>query len=158
MTPSVDIVFECIPLRSVLRFDAPVDASPNFARLLDHLQVAVDKHGSYNTYYLHRGSCAFRLTNRADYGSLGFRFEGTVFTDPTDQKTVWVDLEIVLAEETCDWLTEAAVEWFRETVRQAVLVEFDRYIASGDLARAVRRVEQLQAECDARGGYVGMGL
>jgi hypothetical protein len=63
-----------------------------------------------------------------------------------------------LARETCDWLTEPIVQWFHESVTHAVKVEFDRYIAAGDLAQAHRRAEELQAQADAQGGYVGMYL
>jgi uncharacterized protein (UPF0335 family) len=43
-------------------------------------------------------------------------------------------------------------------VRQAVRVEFDRYIAAGDLRRTIDRIERCRAESDARGGFLGMGL
>jgi hypothetical protein len=37
-------------------------------------------------------------------------------------------------------------------------VEFDRFISAGDLARTIARMEKLRAECEARGGFLGMGL
>ena len=48
--------------------------------------------------------------------------------------------------------------WFRETVPRAVMVEFDRYIAVGDLKQTIERVEKIQAESDQHGGFVGMYL
>ena len=89
---------------------------------------------------------------------LEFRFEGTVLTDPEDQETLRCDLRCDLHEETCDWLTQPVVAWFGETVSQAVRVEFDRYIAAGDLQRTLKRAEQTEAESDAQGGFKGMGL
>ena len=38
------------------------------------------------------------------------------------------------------------------------MVEFDRYIAAGDLAQTVQRIEAIQARSDAAGGYLGMYL
>ena len=41
---------------------------------------------------------------------------------------------------------------------RAVEIEFDRYIAAGDLAQTKQRIEQLQAQSDQKGGFVGMYL
>ena len=79
-------------------------------------------------------------------------------TDASDQKTLRCDLQVELLRETCDWLTEPATQWLGETVVHAVTVEFDRFIAAGDLAQTVKRIEQLQAQSDQRGGFVGMYL
>jgi hypothetical protein len=87
-----------------------------------------------------------------------FRFEGTALTDPSDQKTLRCDLTIELERETCDWLTAPATAWLAETVSHAVRVEFDQFIAAGDLAQTIKRIELLQAESDQRGGFVGMYL
>jgi hypothetical protein len=65
---------------------------------------------------------------------------------------------VELVRETCDWLTEPAVEWFQETVRQAVLVEFNIYIDAGDLRRTAERMAQIQEQYSESGGYVGMYL
>ncbi len=107
------------------------------------------KHGQHNTFYLHNASCTFGLTNDDNVGMLEFRFEGTVLTDAEDRKAQRCDLQVELARETCDWLTEPVVAWFTETVKEAVLVEFDRYIAAGDLDQAVARMQKLEAESDA---------
>lgn len=158
MSQNVEIHFECLPLRSIGRVDVPLDASPEFAAFCDRLKQAAQRHGLHNTYYLHGAKCTYRLTNDPKIGMLQFRFEGTVLTDPEDQRTLWADLQVDLSGETCDWLTEPIVAWFRETVTRAVTIEFDRYIRSGDLSRTVERVEQIRAESDAQGGFLGFGL
>jgi hypothetical protein len=154
----VDIAFDCLPLRSVARFDAPIDASPEHEQFCERVKQAVTKHGVHNSYYLHNATCVFHLTNQEDCGTLEFRFEGTVLTDPQDQKTLRCDLEVELQRETCEWLTEPVVAWFAQTVSEAVQVEFDQYIAMGDLNRTLERLERLQAESDEHGGFLGMGL
>lgn len=154
----VDITFECLPLRSVTRLDPPMDASPGFRAFCERIKAALAKHGSHNTYYLHNARCAFHLTNDEKLGTLEFRFEGTVITDSDDRNTVIGDLDVQLRGETCDWLTEPAVAWFGETVRQAVLVEFNQFAAAGDLERTRQRMARVAAESDSHGGYLGMGL
>ena len=121
-------------------------------------QAGLADHGAHNTYYLHHARCVFRLTNDPLLGMLEFYFEGTVFTDETDQKTVRRDLRAELIRETCDWLTEPVVAWFGKTVSHAVRAEFDRYIAAGDLEVAVRRIETICAASDESGGFLGMYL
>ena len=142
MDRPVDISFDCLPLRSVGRLDIPLDASPVYRRGCEHIKHAIETHGSHNTYFLYNAGCTFHLTNDETVGMLQFRFEGTALTDASDQKTLSSDLEVELVRETCDWLTEPIVAWFLETVPRVVTVEFDRYIAAGDLAQAVRRVER----------------
>jgi hypothetical protein len=154
----VDIAFDCVPLRSIGRLDIPIDASPAYRALCERLKQALAKHGSYNSYYLHNARCVFHLTNREDLGTLEFEFQGTVLTDPEDRHAVHADLEVTLVRETCDWLTEPIVAWFHDTVTQAVLVEFDLYIAAGDLDRARQRIEQIQARVEQSGGFIGMDL
>ena len=158
MTRPVEITFDCIPLRAVGRFDIPIDASPEDTDLYRRLHVAAEKHGVHNAYYLAQGRCAFHLTNDPQIGLIEFGFEGTVLTDTADQQTQLCDLAIELLEEVCDWLTAPVVEWFGETVRNAVRVEFDRYIAAGDLAKTIERMRRIEAESDSHGGYTGMGL
>jgi hypothetical protein len=158
MIRSVDITFDCLPLRSLGRLDVPIDASPAFRRRCECIKAALEKHGSHNSYYLYNARCVYRLTNDESIGAVEFRFEGTVLTDSTDQKTERCDLEVELARETCDWLTEPIVHWFAETIRRAVAVEFDRYIAAGDLKQTIERIEKIQADSDEGGGYVGMYL
>ncbi|MFM8413782.1 MAG: hypothetical protein ACKOCX_03570 [Planctomycetota bacterium] len=156
--PPVAIEFECTPLRSVPRLDIPLDASPRYRARLERMQRAVSEHGTRNAYYLSDGLCTFRFTNDPESGWVRFRFEGTVFTDEGDQRTAGGDLEIALDVETCDWLTQPAVEWLTVSAKHAVEAEFDRYIAAGDLAKAKERLAREQAKSDEAGGYLGMNL
>ena len=122
------------------------------------MQRAVARHGTRNTYYLTDGGCTFQFTNDPESGWVRFRFEGTVLTDDTDARTIGSDLEITLELETCDWLTQPAVQWLALSVKHAVEVEFDRYIAAGDLSRALERRAREEAASDAAGGFLGMNL
>lgn len=158
MSRNVDISFDCIPLRSLGRFDIPIDASPGYRALCERIRLAAEKHGVHNAYYFCNAKCVFRLTNDDRLGLVEFAFEGTALTDPDDRHTVGCDLAVELKGETCPWLTATIVEWFTDTVREAVRVEFDRYIVAGDLTKAIRRMERLEAETDAHGGFLGMGL
>ena len=158
MSHYVDITFDCLPLRSVGRMDIPLDASPKYRARCERIKRQLSAYGSHNTYYLYNARCAFHLTNEPELGMVEFRFDGTVITDATDQKTQDCILEVELVRETCDWLTQPIVGWFLETVSRAVAIEFDRYIAAGDLAQTKKRIELLQAQSDALGGFVGMGL
>jgi len=154
----VEIEFDCLPLRSVGRMDIPIDASPKFRERCERVKHAIETHGSYNTYFLYNARCIFHLTNEPEFGMLEYRFHGTALTDEADQKTVRCDLVVELVRETCDWLTAPVANWIAETVPKAVQVEFDRFIAAGDLAQTVQRIEQLKAQSDERGGYMGMYL
>ena len=154
----VDIAFHCIPLRSVACFSPPVDATEELAEIYGRLRAATQKHGLHNAYYLHGGKCVFHLTNHQQIGMLEFGFSGTILTDDKDMHTLRSDLQVQLTGEACDWLVAPVVDWFIETVRQAVKVEFDRFIAAGDLEKTVQRLERLQAESDAQGGFLGAWL
>jgi hypothetical protein len=158
MSRFVEIAFDCLPLRSVTRLDIPIDASPRYRARCERIKAALERHGSHNSYFLYDANCVFHLTNQADLGTLEFSFEGTVLTDPLDRETVLADLDVALVRETCDWLAEPIVAWFRETVSRAVMVEFNRYIEAGDLALTLKRIAALQAKADQTGGYVGMYL
>lgn len=158
MSRYVDITFDCLPLRSVGRLDIPIDASPKFRARCERIKGALEAHGAFNTYFLYNATCTFHLTNQPELGMLQFDFEGTLLTDESDQRTLRASLEVKLRRETCDWLTEPIVAWFAETVPKAVQVEFDRYIAVGDLEQTKQRVAKIQADSDQHGGYVGMYL
>lgn len=158
MSQYVEISFDCLPLRSVGRLDIPIDASPKYRQRCERIKAALAQHGSHNSFYLYNAACKLHLTNSEEVGMLDFRFEGTVLTDVDDLKTVAAHLTVTVERETCDWLTEPIVEWFRETVHRAVMVEFDRYISAGDLKQAIQRAAEMQAEIERSGGYVGMGL
>jgi hypothetical protein len=106
MQPWVDIRFDCLPLRTVSRLDAPMDASPNLQKLYENVKAAIAKHGRHNTYYLYNARCGFHLTNSAEIGLVEFSFEGVVLTDTTDAKTLTCDLQVYLVRENCDWLSQ----------------------------------------------------
>lgn len=154
----VDIQFDCLPLRSLGRLDIPLDASPKYRARCERVKAALEKHGSHNSYYLYNARCEYHLANSEKLGGLEFRFEGTVLTDHDDRHCQHCDLEVELIRETCQWLTEPVVEWFKETVPKSVAVEFDRYIEAGDLEKARQRIEKIQAASDQSGGFVGMYL
>jgi len=158
MGEAVSVSFECLPLRSVNRLDPPLDATPEQRAMHGRVKQAIAVHGTHNSYFLLDGQCRFQLTNDPNVGMLRFEFSGTVLTDSTDCKTGHVELETKLAGESCPWLTKAAVEWFTETVSRAVAVEFDRYISSGDLDRARARLQRIEAQSEAEGGFLGMYL
>lgn len=158
MNRYVEITFDCLPLRSIGRFDIPMDASPKFRARAEHILQLLHAHGSHNTYFLYNARCVFHLTNEQDVGSLEFQFEGLVLTDESDRQTPRSDLRVELRRETCDWLTEPIVRWFHECVGHAVRVEFDRYIAAGDLQKTVERIALQQQQADQQSGYVGMFL
>lgn len=154
----VDIRFECLPFRSIGRFDIPLDASPRFRAKCERIKSALHKHGSHNTYYLHDGICRFQLANDPGKGLLYFVFEGMVSTDQWDEKVLSSDLTVELKLETCVGVTQPVVDWFRENVARAVMLEFDRYIAAGDLGRTKQRLALAETQWEQCGGFVGMGL
>lgn len=154
----VEISFDCLPLRSVSRLDVPVDASPVYEQFVLRVKEAIGRHGTHNTYYLHRGSCTYHLTNDPKRGAVAFAFEGTVMTDSQDLHTKGVDISVKLDAETCGWLSEPIVGFLAESVQHAVLVEFNRYIEAGDLKKTEQRIKQIQQRSDAADGFVGMYL
>ena len=154
----VEIVFDCVPIRTVARTDVPIDASPKLAAKMLRIKTAIEKHGTLNSYYLHNASCSFHFTNDPLLGMVQFSFEGVVMTDTHDLEARSADLKVELASETCGWINQTIVDWLNATVPQAVRVEFNRYIAAGDLSQAIKRMEQIQQSSDAAGGFVGMYL
>ncbi len=154
----VEVVFDCLPLRSVARTDVPIDASPKLAAKMLRIKAAIDKHGTLNSYYLHNASCTFHFTNDPLDGMVQFSFEGVVMTDTRDLEAKSADLKVELARETCSWINQTIVDWLNTTVPRAVRVEFNRYIGAGDLSQAIKRMEKIQQASDAAGGFVGMYL
>ncbi len=154
----VEISFDCLPLRSVTRLDVPVDASPVYEQFVLRVKQAMARHGTHNTYYLHRGKCMFHLTNDPKQGAVSFTFEGTAMTDTDDLHTKAIEIAVKLEGETCNWLREPFVGFLSESVQHAVLVEFDRYIAAGDLKKTEERIKAIQQDIDATEGFVGMYL
>jgi hypothetical protein len=154
----VQVTFDCMPLRTVPRVDVPLDASPKLAAKILRVKAALEKHGSLNSYYLHNAQCTYHLTNDPQQGMMEFEFEGVVLTDEQDLQARSCDLQVALRRETCNWLNQSIVEWLSETVRRNVLIDFNRYIAQGDLSKTLQRIEQTQQASDEAGGYVGMYL
>ena len=154
----VEIVFDCVPLRTVARTDVPIDASPKLAAKLLRIKSAIEKHGTLNSYYLHNASCSFHFTNDPLLGMVQFSFEGVVMTDTQDLEARSAELQVELARETCGWINQTIVDWLNTTVAQAVRVEFNRYIAAGDLSLAIKRMEKIQQASDEAGGFVAMYL
>lgn len=157
-SPPVAIRFDCTPLRAVAGASVPAEASPRFRALVERMRAAAVRHGTRNTYYLSSAGCVFRFTNAPDSGWVEFAVEGTVLTDDRDTRTVGSDLTVTLVKETCDWLTQPAVDWLTASARRALEAEFDRYIAAGDLDRVLERLAREQAASDAAGGFLGMNL
>jgi len=154
----VDIVFDCVPLRTLARLDAPLDASPGLVAKYARIKAAIIEHGAYNTYYLHNAHCRFFVTNDPMNGMIAFRFEGVVFTDDSDSKARHATLRVTLDKETCSWLEQHVVKWFEETVSQAVIIEFDRYIGAGDPEQTRQRMLRMEKAIEDQGGFVGMHL
>ena len=154
----VDIAFDCIPLRSLGRLDPPLDASPGLVAKYDRIKDAIIEHGTFNSYYLHNAFCRFFVTNDPLNGMIVFKFEGVVFTDDSDARAKHASLKVTLEKETCPWLEQHVVKWFAETVSQAVIVEFNRYIGAGDPEQTKKRMQQLARAVEDRGGFVGMHL
>ncbi|MFG0267172.1 MAG: hypothetical protein ACF8AM_18785 [Rhodopirellula sp. JB055] len=154
----VEFEFDCLPLRTVSRLDVPLDASPNYEAFVLRVKAALAKHGTHNTYYLHRARCVFHLTNNPDRGRVEFHVEGIVMTGGKDLKTKAVDLTVTLGEETCDWLNEPAVEFLAESVKHSIAVEFDRYIQAGDLTQTEKRLEKIQRQIEEGDGFQAMYL
>ncbi len=158
MSQWVEISFDCLPLRTVGRLDAPLDASPRYREFCDRVKAAIEKHGAHNTYYLYNAHCVYHLTNDGSTGMLSFLFDGVVLTTSDDSAAQRCDLNVELQRETCDWLTQPVVEWFAGNTLKAVEVEFNRYIAAGDLQAAKERVEKIQQASDDADGFMGMYL
>ncbi len=154
----VEIEFDCLPLRSVTRLDAPIDASPKYEQFVERVKAAIGKHGTHNSYFLHRGNCVYHLTNETNRGEIAFEFEGTVLTGEHDRKTRSVNITVDLLRETCGWLSQPIVDFFAESVQHAILVEFDRYIEAGDLTKTEQRIQKLADQDEINQGFVGMYL
>jgi len=129
--PSIDIAFDCQPLRSIARLDVPLDASDKLRHRAGLIKGALEAFGAERTYYLYNARCVFRFANSEIDGICRFEFEGVVRTDAGDRKCELADLEIHLVSETCGGVPDGAKEWLFERVREAVRIEFDRFLAAG---------------------------
>ena len=155
----VEISFDCLPLRTIGRLDIPLDASPKYRERCERIKQAIATHGSHNSYFLYNARCVFHLANSPDVGIVEFLWEACVLTDESDQKSAQCELlDLALVRDTSPWMNDELMKWFRATITQAVLVEFDRYIQAGDLEQAKERIRRIQAEADEAGGFLGMNL
>ena len=152
---SLDIAFDCLPLRSVGRLDVPIDASPVYRARQQRLQEALESYGPENTYFLYNARCIFRFANSEIDGMARFEFEGIVRTDAGDMLTDYVDLDVRLVSETCDGIPAEVAVWLEHRVRKAVAIEFDRFIAAGSLTECSDEIGQLEKLSDL-GGFAGM--
>ncbi len=130
----VDVEFECVPLRTIGRLDIPLDASDVQRRRAAHMQSAINSYGVERTYFLQNARCVFRFANSDVEGVCRFEFEGVARTDAGDRKCEEAILEVALVSETCGGVPDAVREWLVDRVRRAVAIEFDRFIAAGQLA------------------------
>ena len=129
--PAVDIAFDCLPLRSIARLDVPLDASETLRRRGERMKAAIEKFGVERSYFLYNARCVFRFANSEVNGVCRFEFEGAVRTDAGDRKCDETMLEVQLVSETCGGVPPEVETWLAERVRQAVAIEFDRFIAAG---------------------------
>lgn len=157
MEPVVEISFACLPLRSVGRLDVPLDASPVYRARYENLVAAVDQYDLERTYFLYDAHCVFRLANSEVENILRFEFEGIVRTDASDLLTESAELRVTLASETCGGVPEAIFEWFKGRIEKAVIVEFDRFIAAGQLEDRAAKLGQVERLSDVA-GFSGMDV
>ena len=133
--PVVEIAFDCLPLRLIGRLDIPLDVSPVYRARYEQIAAAMEQYGPERTYYLYNAHCVFRLANSEIVGMVRFAFEGIVRTDASDLLTEHVELNSTLTSETCDGVPAEVEAWFTGRVSQAVAIEFDRFVAAGQLHR-----------------------
>jgi hypothetical protein len=157
MQPVVDIAFDCLPLRSIARADIPLDASPAFRARSERLQQSLKAYASENAYFLYNTRCTYRLANSDIDNMLRFSFDGTLLTDRSDCKADRADLNVVLIAETCGGVPPAALDWLRGIVKRAVLIEFDRFIAAGQLDERVKQLGSVDSIVDVA-GFAGMNV
>jgi hypothetical protein len=130
----VDIAFDCLPLRSISRLDVPLDASDALRRQAERIKASIEAFGAERTYFLYNARCVFRFANSEVDGVCRFEFDGIVRTDAGDRRCEQTQLEIRLVSETCGGIPESVQAWLVERVRRAVAIEFDRFIAAGQVA------------------------
>ncbi len=158
MDSYADIAFDCLPLRSVGRVDVPLDASTAFRQRCEHLQQELETQAGKNAYFLYNAHCVFRLANSDVHNMLRFTFEGTVWTDHSDRTSAGANLRIELAAETCGGVSADALDWFRGIVERAVLIEFDRFIAAGQLEKRATETGRAQQRVTDLTGFAGLNV
>ncbi len=155
--PLVDVAFDCLPLRSVGRLDVPLDASDALRRRVERIKAAMEEFGAERTYYLYNARCVFRFANSEIDGVCRFDFEGLVRTDAGDRKCQDSRLDVRLTSETCGGVPPQVEAWLAGRVEQAVGIEFDRFIAAGQLAARADELAGLDSIADL-GGFSGMDV
>jgi hypothetical protein len=153
--PHIEIAFDCLPLRSLGRVDAPLDASDAYRRRVERIKAALAEFGAERTYFLYNAHCVFRFANSEIDGACRFEFEGVVRTDAGDRQCRETHLDVRLTSDTCGGVPGPAEAWLADRVRQAVRVEFDRFIAAGQLERANQLAT---ANLASLGDVSGMGV
>jgi hypothetical protein len=153
--PQIEIAFDCLPLRSIGRVDVPLDASDEFRSRAERIKSALAEHGPDRSYFLTGAHCVFRFANSAIEGACRFEFEGIVRTDVGDRVCRETHLDVRLASDTCGGVPAEVAAWLADRVREAVRIEFDRFIAAGQLERATQTAAATLA---ALGGVSGLGV
>jgi hypothetical protein len=142
---AVDIAFDCLPLRCIGRMDVPIDASEEYRKRCLRIKAEIDQNGAEHSFYLYNARCVFRFANSEFIGSCRFRFEGLARTDAGGRKASGVDIDVQLTSETCDGAPPEVERWLAERVRQAVVIEFDRFLSTD---RHMDRVRELGTEAN----------
>ena len=145
MASAVEIAFDCLPLRLIGRLDTPLDASEVYRARQQRIAAALENADPQRSYYLYNARCVFRLANSEIEGMVRFEFEGIVVTDASDLLTERVDLNIQLVSET----------WLARCVERAVAIEFDRFIAAGQLSQRTSELGTIERLSDLT-GFSGM--
>ena len=148
----VDIAFDCVPLRSLGRLNAPLEGREAAQRQVARAKAALARFGAERTYLLENARCVFHFANSEVEGACRFEFDGAVHTDAGDRKCDETMLEVRLVSDTCGGVPAAVEGWLAERVRQAVAIEFDRFIAAGQLA--TRTDEQNSPEVEVTASYL----
>ncbi len=155
--PRIEIAFDCLPLRSVGRVDVPLDASDELRRRVELIKEALGQFGAERTYFLYNAHCVFRFSNSEFDGVCRFEFEGVVRTDAGDRICQESLVAPRLASETCGGVPPEVEAWLAQQVRHAVRIEFDRFIAAGQLDETSRKMGE-SADLANLSGLSGMDV
>ncbi len=155
MASAVEIAFDCLPLRLIGRLDTPLDASEVYRARQQRIAAALENADPQRSYYLYNARCVFRLANSEIEGMVRFEFEGIVVTDASDLLTERVDLNIQLVRKTCHGTSPEVEKWLARCVERAVAIEFDRFIAAGQLSQRTSELGTIERLSDLT-GFSGM--
>jgi hypothetical protein len=135
----------------------PFEASPAYRERCERLQHALEKHGAANTYFLYNTRCVYRLANSDIDNMLRFSFDGVLRTDRSDCRAESAELSVKLTSETCGPMSPEVLAWFNRVVERAVLIEFNHFIAAGQLAERVEDLRQVGSIADVA-DFSGMNV